>query len=53
MPKLLTLSYNNQTILMFTSHLLTNGTIGETIIETVVPKPAKSNFRGMFLPLET
>lgn len=38
---------------MFTSHLLTNGTIGETTIETVVPKPAKFNFRGMFLPLET
>jgi hypothetical protein len=38
---------------MFTSHLLTNGTIGETTIETVVPKPAKSNFRDTSLPLKT
>ncbi len=30
---------------MFTGHLLTNGTISETTIETAGSKPAKSIFR--------
>jgi len=44
MPKLLTLSYNNQTILMFTGHLLTNGTIEETTIKTPGLNHVKSGF---------
>ena len=38
---------------MFTSHLLTNGTNSETTNETDVPKPAKSNFHGMRMAVET
>jgi hypothetical protein len=34
---------------MFTGHLLTNGTIAETTIRAVGPKPSKPVFCGMVL----